>query len=113
MQVAPAIFIKKDKRMKRMMIILILAIPLLVTAQTYYYDKNWKGVEREDFAEYKRILAPSSDSLHYANKYRDFFITGEKQGEGEYITIDRYDDSKSVFDGEQLSYYRGLLEKMA
>lgn len=106
MQVAPAIFIKKDKRMKRMMVIFILAIPLLVTAQTYYYDKNWKGVEREDFAEYKRILAPSSDSLHYANKYRDYFITGEKQGEGEYITIDRYDDSKSVFDGEQLSYYK-------
>ena len=63
-----------------MMIVFFLAIPLLVTAQTYYYDKNWKGVEREDFAEYKRILAPSSDSFHYANKYRDFYITGEKQG---------------------------------
>ena len=104
-KVAPATFNKK-KRMKRMMFLFVLAIPMLVTAQTYYYDKNWKGVEREDFAEYKRILAPSSDSLHYANKYRDFFITGEKQGEGEYIAIDRYDDSKSVFDGEQITYYK-------
>lgn len=82
------------------------AMPLLSFAQTYYYDKNWKGVEQENFAEYKRILSPSSDSLHYANKYRDFYITGEKQGEGEYLSIDPYDDAKSVFDGEQITYYK-------
>lgn len=92
--------------MKKAFILFLLAIPLFSFAQTYYYDKNWKGVEREDFAEYKRILAPSSDSMHYANKYLDFYITGEKQGEGEYITIDRYDDSKSIFDGEQISFYK-------
>ncbi len=92
--------------MKKSFILFLLTIPLSSFAQTYYYDKNWKGVEREDFAEYKRILAPSSDSMYYANKYLDFYITGEKQGEGEYITIDRYDDSKSVFDGEQISYYK-------
>lgn len=92
--------------MKKILILLFLAISLPSSAQTYYYDKNWKGVEREDFAEFKRVLAPSTDSLHYANKYRDFYITGEKQGEGDYITIDRYDDSKSVFDGEQISYYK-------
>ena len=92
--------------MRKIFMSLVLAVPLLSSAQTYYYDKNWKGVEREDFAEYKRILAPSSDSMHYANKYIDFYITGEKQGEGEYITIDRYDDSKSIFDGEQITYYK-------
>ena len=48
-----------------------LAMPFFASAQTYYYDKNWKGVEHEDFAEYKRVLSPSSDSLHYGNKYRD------------------------------------------
>lgn len=83
-----------------------LAMPFFASAQTYYYDKNWRGVEHEDFAEYKRVLSPSSDSLHYGNKYRDFYITGEKQGEGEYLSIDPYDDSKSVFDGEQTTYYK-------
>ena len=73
---------------------------------TIFYDKNWKGVEREEFAAFKRILSPSSDTLHYKNKYRDYFITGELQGEGEYLTIDPYDDSKSVYDGEQTTYYK-------
>lgn len=92
--------------MKKIFLSLTLVLPLLSTAQTYYYDKNWKGVEKEDFAEYKRVLAPSSDLQHYANKYRDFYMTGEKQGEGEYISIDPYDDSKSVFNGEQTSYHK-------
>lgn len=92
--------------MKKIFLSFALIFPFLSFAQTYYYDKNWKGVEREDFAEYKRVLAPSSDTLHFANKYRDFYITGEKQGEGEYITIDRYDDTKSVFEGEQIIYYK-------
>ena len=83
-----------------------MAVPLFGTAQTYYYDKNWKGVEREEFAEYKRVLSPSSDKSHFANKYRDYYITGEKQGEGEYISIDRYDDAKSVFDGEQTAFFK-------
>ena len=83
-----------------------LVITLFASAQTYYYDKNWKGVEHEEFAEYKRVLSPTSDSLHYGNKYRDFYITGEKQGEGEYLSIDPYDDSKSVFDGEQTTYFK-------
>ena len=83
-----------------------MVMPILATAQTYFYDKNWKGVEHEEFAEYKRVISPSSDPLHYSNKYRDFFITGEKQGEGEYLSIDPYDDSNSVFDGEQTIYYK-------
>ncbi len=87
-----------------------MAVPLFGTAQTYYYDKNWKGVEREEFAEYKRVLSPSSDKSHFANKYRDYYITGEKQGEGEYISIDRYDDAKSVFDGEQTAFFDNGLE---
>lgn len=92
--------------MRNFYLFFFLAIPSLSVAQTYYYDKNWKGVEREEFAEYKRVLSPSSDPQHYANKYRDFFITGEKQGEGDYITIDRYDDKKSVLDGEQIAYFK-------
>lgn len=39
-------------------------------------------------------------------KYRDYYVTGELQSEGEYISIDKYDDSKSVLDGEYISYYK-------
>lgn len=91
---------------KKIIMFAVWSTSLVSSAQTYYYDKNWKGVEREDFAEYKRVLAPSSDSLHYGNKYRDYYISGEKQGEGEYLSIDPYDDLKSVFDGEQTTYYK-------
>lgn len=91
---------------KGFIILTIQLFPFIASAQTYYYDKNWKGVEYEEFAEYKRVLSPSSDSLHFSNMYRDYYITGEKQGEGEYLSIDPYDDTKSVFNGEQISYYK-------
>ena len=51
-------------------------------------------------------MAPSSNLAYYTNKYRDYYITGEKRGEGEYITIDQYDDSKSVYNGEQVSFFK-------
>ena len=94
--------------MKKSIFLLTFIFSLQAFSQpiTYYYDKNWKGVEHEAFAEYKKVLAPSSDPAHYANKYRAFYISGEKQAEGEYIQIDKYDDSKSVLNGEQITYYK-------
>ena len=44
--------------------------------------------------------------------FRDYYITGELQSEGGYISIDKYDDSKSVFDGEWINYYKsGKIEQ--
>ena len=39
-------------------------------------------------------------------KVKDFYITGELQGEGNFISINKYDDSKSVFDGDNKTYYK-------
>ena len=72
---------------------------------TLFYDKNWKGVESKAFAEYYRILSNSSDS-HFGKRCRDYYITGELQSESGYISIDKYDDSKSVMDGEWVNYYK-------
>lgn len=80
------------------------------TLDTLYYDKDWKGCEKT-FATYYRVYALSADN-NLKKKFRDYYITGELQSEGEYISIDKYDDSKSVFDGEFINYYKsGKIEQ--
>lgn len=86
-----------------------LLITLSTTGQvkidTMYYDKNWKGVEDKIFASYLRVITcPKDDNC--SKKYRDYYITGELQSEGGYITIDRNDDAKSIFNGECINYYK-------
>ena len=71
---------------------------------TLYYDNNWKGVESKQFASFVRYASYAEDS-NYKNRFRDYYITGELQAEGEFISIDKYDDKNSVF-GFQKSYYK-------
>lgn len=81
-----------------------------ISLDTLYYDKDWKGCEKT-FATYYRIYTSSTNN-NLKKKYRDYYITGELQSEGEYISIDKYDDSKSVFDGEFINYYKsGKIEQ--
>ena len=78
---------------------------------TLFYDKNWKGVESKLFASYYRILSGNADS-NFGKRFRDYYVTGELQSEGGYISIDKYDDSKSVMDGEWSNYYKsGKIEQ--
>lgn len=72
---------------------------------TLFYDQNWKGVESRSFAAFYRILSSSNDS-NFGKRFRDYYITGELQSEGGYISIDKYDDAKSVMDGEWVNYYK-------
>ncbi len=72
---------------------------------TLYYDKDWKGVADKIFATYVRV-AVEPDDPHFAKRCRDFYVTGEIQGESNFISIDKYDDSKSVFDGEWIKYFK-------
>lgn len=96
--------------MKKELLITILTISSITycTAQkfdTLYYDKDWKGAKNALFASYYRIY-DASDKSTDGKPFRDYFISGQLQAEGRYITIDKYDDSKSVFDGEMTSYYK-------
>lgn len=78
---------------------------------TLYYDKDWKGVENKSFATYYRVI-PTSKDTNYRKPLRDYYISGELQSEGYFISIDKYDDSKSVFDGEFINYYKnGKIEQ--
>lgn len=93
--------------------LMLLALGLIISTNSFaqmqvdtlYYDKDWKGVEVKAFATYYRIVPESNDS-NFRKPFRDYYITGELQSEGYYITIDKYDDSKSVFDGEFTNYYK-------
>lgn len=71
---------------------------------TLYYDSDWKGVESKQFASFIRYLLYAENN-NYKNRFRDYYITGELQSEGEFIYIDKYDDSKSIF-GQSKSYYK-------
>lgn len=72
---------------------------------TIYYDKDWKGVSSPVFATYYRVIEVKDNPMA-RGALRDYFITGELQAEGGYISIDRDDDRKSVFDGEMIMYYK-------
>lgn len=82
-----------------------------VEMDTIYYDKEWKGVSNRHFATFYRVIEKNPVE-GYKKMYRDFFITGELQSEGSYLSIDRFDDSKSVWDGECITYYKnGTIER--
>ena len=76
-----------------------------VKLDTIYYDKDWKGVSSAVFASFYRIY-DANDKSELKKHFRDYYITGELQSEGGYISIDKYDDSKSVFDGEWTNYFK-------
>lgn len=94
-------------------LILSVTIPSLgqIRTDTLYYDKNWKGIESMAFAAYFRVIKDSDDN-NFRKQFRDYYVTGELQSESGYISLDKYDDSKSIFDGEWVNYYKsGKIEQ--
>jgi len=65
-----------------------------------YYDINWKGVSNPADAAFYRVVE------YPAKLFSDYYITGELQASGKFISIDKYDDNRSVFDGETTSYFK-------
>ena len=70
---------------------------------TLYYDKEWKGVESKAFASFFRVI-PKSGDPNFRKPMRDYYITGELQSEGYYLSVDKYHDRHSVFDGAFTPY---------
>jgi len=73
---------------------------------TIYYDTNWKGVAVKELASYMRVIYEAPKGSMYGNVEKNYFITGELQGEGGFSYIDKYDDSKSKWKGKVLAYYK-------
>lgn len=99
--------------MKKNFILMVILLPLYTCnvfsqqseLDTAYYDNNWKGVTNPVFATYYRVYEIHQDST-FAKHFRNFYRTGELQAEGMYLKIDKSDDSKSLFDGELITYYK-------
>lgn len=72
---------------------------------TLYYDKDWKVVDSPHFASYFRVAEKNTDP-EATKRFRDYYITGELQGEGGYLTLDSLDDKNSVMQGSWTNYYK-------
>ena len=72
---------------------------------TLYYDSAGKGVETKEFATYVMYASYAKDS-NYGNKFRAYNTTNNTLcGEGDFISVDKYDLSKIVYDNEVKLYY--------
>lgn len=95
--------------MKKLITLVFVLSSFLSYAQTekldtIYYDKDWHGCTKT-FATYYRIITIPTQA-NSVKRMRDYFITGELQGESNYISVDRNDDSNTIFDGDVISYYK-------
>jgi len=72
---------------------------------TTYYDKDWKGAPHHLFSDYYRIAFYPADS-NYKKLFRDYYVTGELRATGSFVSIDKLDDTKSIFDGKCVVYFK-------
>lgn len=79
--------------------------------KVYYYDKDGKGVESEEFAAYSRHAFYSSNT-NFKNRYKDYYKDGTLRAEGIFKTIDQYDDTKSIFEESKSFYYDGTVRSI-
>ena len=92
-------------------VLLILAAILTVgnnvkaeNVQTVYYDSDWKGVQAKEFAYHELIFSEPLDS-NYKRRFLLKYSSGEKEGEGDFVSIDPYDFTKSIL-GSYCFFYR-------
>ena len=72
---------------------------------TLYYDSAGKGVETKEFATYTIYASYAKDS-NYSNKFRAYNTASNMLcGEGDFISVDKYDLGKTVYDNEVKLYY--------
>ena len=82
-----------------------------VKLDTIYFDKNWVRISIPEFATFYRVY-DANDISENRKLLRDYYITGELQKEGGYISMDKLDDKNTVFDGEYITYYKsGKIEQ--
>lgn len=72
---------------------------------TIYYNRNWKVTKNKAFANYYRLALYPADSTA-AKEFRTYYMTGELQGEGVFVELDKADDMKSEFKGLVTNYFK-------
>lgn len=94
------------KKLNLLWLVLILFISAHAQTTTVYYDSDWKGVQDEAFAYHILVYAPSKDS-HYRPRFVLKYASGEKEGEGEFVSINKYDFTKSILGSYRFFYKNG------
>lgn len=99
----------KKKKGKTETVVVKDTIPAIEIPQdrvdTIYYDKNWQTINSKTFATYFRFaLYPANTQA--AKKSRTFYITGELEGEGDFIELSPTNDKQSKFTGSYIHYYK-------
>ena len=77
-----------------------------IKIDTIYYDKNWKAAQSPLFADYYRLTMCDANCPQAGYKTRDYYITGELQGEGTCLQLDAEDDEKTVWQGKVVTYFK-------
>lgn len=73
---------------------------------TLYYDSTGKGVETREFATYAMYASYAKDS-NYSNKFRIYYADSNSlSGEGDFISVDKYDMEKNVYNNKVTFYYK-------
>ncbi len=72
---------------------------------TIYYNRNWKVCRNKAFANYYRLALYPVDTT-MSKEFRTYYMSGELQGEGTFVTLDKEDDAKSVFSGSIATYFK-------
>lgn len=72
---------------------------------TLYYNKSWKVTPNKAFANYYRLALYPADSTA-AKEFRTYYMSGELQGEGSFVVLDKKDDAKSQFAGTFTTYFK-------
>ena len=90
-----------------LMISLIFVLPQINAQKKLkiYYDKDWLVVESKKKATYYREITRKSKT-DPGGKVKDFFITGELQGEGDAIQLDLKNDANSLWKGKLTGYFQ-------
>ena len=72
---------------------------------TIYYNKNWKVTKNKAFASYYRLALYPADKAA-SKEFKTYYISGELQGDGNFITLDKTDDSKSKLCDQVTTYFK-------
>ena len=84
--------------------------PKMGVRVTEFFDKSWKRCQAKEASFYRLITYDSPNKPIGAIK--DYYITGEKQGEFTAVYIDYDDEGKNFYEGEINWYYKsGGLQK--
>lgn len=72
---------------------------------TIYYNKNWKVTKNKAFASYYRLALYPADK-NATKEFKTYYMSGELQGDGNFITLDKTDDSKSKLCDQITTYFK-------